>query len=151
MFVHFTGDGIIQKFSHNNDNINNSNNNDNNDNTNGEQLASLIFEYNQTSIFTFDCLITESCLSSSSSSSESYLGVEKIKFVMTFNNRTVQLTDDDIDSNSIDYSNNNQNNNINSNSNSNCEVIFDVTVLSPNFNKLKEVILILILILSSLL
>ena len=69
MFVHFTGDSIVQKFRHDS--------NSNNGNSDGSQSASLVFEYNKPTIFKFNCFISESCLNSSIAQ-DSYLGIEKV-------------------------------------------------------------------------
>ena len=70
MFVHFTGDSIVQKFNHN------SNSDSDSD---SEQSSSLVFEYNKPMMFTFSCYISESCLNSSVAQ-DSYLGIEKVYY-----------------------------------------------------------------------
>ena len=52
---------------------------------------------------------------------------------MTFSNRLVSLSSTDDDG--IDHSNGHSNGHSNT---TNCEVVFDVNVLSANFNKSKE-------------
>ena len=78
MFVHFTGDSIVQKFHHDN------NNGNSNSNTDRAQSASLVFEYNKPIIFKFNCYISESCLNSSVAQ-DSYLGIEKVLLILHIN------------------------------------------------------------------
>jgi len=74
MFVHFTGDSIVQKFKHNSSNGSNGSSNSDSDSI---QSSSLVFEYNKPMMFTFNCYISESCLNSSVAQ-DSYLGIEKV-------------------------------------------------------------------------
>ena len=73
MIVHFTGDAVVQTFSHgsSNDKDRSGGNIDN------SILAPLVFEYNKPMIFKFNCVISESCLNSCVAQ-DSYMGIEKV-------------------------------------------------------------------------